>query len=215
MSTRMMMGGALVMLTALMGASPASAQAPEPDVRQVQRWAVRAHGLERSRDRAPSRARIANALPDVEVRATWLDSQDGRTLYREDHALDAQDRWTREAARQDAQDDHERRLMLTLRLRVDLSKLVFDPRELQAARAVEDRARRRAALRLQVADIFYRRRQHQLALAALPAADVTLRRQQALQIELHTARLDALTDGRFSRALRGRSRQGSALRAAR
>lgn len=195
---------AALVAVALVWPGRAAGQGAEPDVRQVQRWAVQAHGLEAARDASPSRARIANALPEVEVRATWLDSQDGRTLYREDHALDAQDRWTREASRQDTQDDHQRRLMLTLRLRVDLSRLAFDPRELQVRRAAEDRARRRATLRLQVADVFFQRQQHLATLAALPTAELTLRRQQRLLIALHTARLDALTDGRFSRALQAR-----------
>jgi hypothetical protein len=172
----------------------------EPEVRQVQQAALRATGLTNADEhRWASRARLAHILPEVRGEVAWLDQRDTEISYREDIEADSGELVT--DSRNDYVDDARLRGVYAVRLEWDLSGLVFDPDELDAAKAAERRHIARAELLQMVTDIYFERRRWQLELALIPRTHVRPRIEAQIEVERATAKLDAFTAGWFSEAL--------------
>lgn len=180
----------------------------EPPVRDVQRAALRATGLESAPEHGwAARARWSHVLPEVRGEVAWLDQRDIEFSYREDIETETDGIVTE--SRNDYVDDARLRGVYAVRLEWDLSGLIFDSDELKAARASERRHIARAELLQMVTDIYYERRRWQVELALTPRSHVRPRIEARLQVESATAKLDAFTNGWFS----GRLEQSQRARA--
>lgn len=169
----------------------------EPRIRAVHRAALMATGLRPSSEHNwGRRARLAHLLPEVQGEVAWLDQRDIETTYREDIESDGREVVT--DSRNDYVDDARLRGVYAIRLDWDLSGLVFDPDELDAARATERRHVARAELLQLVTRVYFERRRCQLELVMLPTEDVGKRLDATLCVQRGTAELDAYTGGWFS-----------------
>ncbi|MEM1348248.1 MAG: hypothetical protein AAGI01_06830 [Myxococcota bacterium] len=174
----------------------------EPQVGEVQRMALAYHRLDGALDVWSRRARWSGAAPDLEVRTTWQHT-DGDTLeYREDQVRGDTGLMLRDFVQNDLEQARQRRRITIVRARVELGRLVFEPREIQAAREASRRRLDRDRLLVRVAQVYHARRADQVRYALTPEEDVESRVLLLVEIQEHTATLDALTGGRFSRAAR-------------
>lgn len=170
-----------------------------PTIQQTQRAALRAWGLDGATSYG-SRARLAALLPQVEVQAGWRGQTLEEERFREDMFFDPEARslvmdGAQSVGRGQAEDMRE----VSVKVRLELGRLVFDPRELQAAREERAAAAQRERLLRQVTQLYYARRQSQAALLWLAPGQVERRLELMLAIERDGALLDALTDGWFGR----------------
>lgn len=178
----------------------------EPDVREVQRAALRATGLRNAKNRRwARRARLSHVLPEVRGEVAWLDQRDVEYSYREDIETEREGIVTE--SRNDYVDDARLRGVYAVRLEWDLSGLVFDADELDAAKAAERRHVARAELLQMVTDLYYERRRWQIELALTPRSHVRPRIEAQLEIDRATAKLDAFTGGWFSAELNDTARR--------
>ncbi|HTM21745.1 MAG TPA: hypothetical protein VL172_14585 [Kofleriaceae bacterium] len=159
--------------------------AREPSAEQVRRWALAACRLQGDpEDGWAHRARWSAALPRLSLRArrgTLVDRDRSSASSWVDSSLDV-DLW------------------LEARAEWDLSRLLFDERELRAAEA----ARRRRQLALEVARrvtaIYFQRRRLQVTAVYAPPDDPAAAARLRVRIDELGAQLDALTGGRFGSA---------------
>ncbi|MGM0556207.1 MAG: hypothetical protein ACQEVA_07495, partial [Myxococcota bacterium] len=119
--------------------------------------------------------------------------------YREDIEADSGEFVT--DSRNDYVDDARLRGVYAVRLEWDLSGLIYDPEELDAAKATERRYMARAELLQLVTDLYYERRRWQIELALIPRTHVRPRIEARLNVDRATAKLDAFTAGWFSKHL--------------
>jgi len=176
--------------------------AGEPRVSEVQRMALVYHGLDGQLDVWSRRARWSGAAPDIEVRTTWQHTHEDTRDYREDQVRDDAGLMLRDFVQNDLRDQQQRRRTTVVRARLELGRLVFEPREIQAAREASRRQLERDRLLVRIAEVYHTRRAHQVRYALTPEDDVESRVLLLVEIQEHTAALDALTGGRFSRAVR-------------
>lgn len=174
-----------------------------PSIEATLAAAARAMGEDGSRG-AAGRARLAGLLPQVELRAGWRGQTLEEERFREDLYYDP----TADALRQDGTQNLGRGQTqaareVSVRLRFELGRLVYDGQELQAAR--EERAWRqeRAKLFEEVTRRYYARRGHQAALLMAGPGQLERRLELMMAIEREGAMLDILTDGWFSRQEEG------------
>ena len=212
--TSRVLAAAIALVAAFAPVPPASAQQPsrvesvesqfedEPTVRQVQKAALRASGLGTAKARRwAARARLSHVLPKLSGEVAWLDQRDVEISYREDIEADERGEMIRDSARNDFVDDERLRSIYAIEAEWDLSGLVFDPEELDAAHAAERRQLARLELLQMVSDAYFERRRWQIELALTPRANLRKRLEARVSIQRATADLDALTDGWFSRKL--------------
>ncbi len=194
--------GALFFATALLGTPRAWAE--EPGVAEVRRAALRASGLALQGDAWTARMRRSHLIPEIDVRGGWDQRRDDTLDYREDQASDGFGTLRRDFVRQEHDLTEQRRATYQIRLHWRLSGLVFDPRELTAAR--HDQAIREARRRLeaQVIQVYFERRRRWVEREMLGPDMEDERAALDVEISWRTARLDALTRGWFSRELRAR-----------
>lgn len=206
----------VVALSCLMPSSIAWAQeldfnaAPSPHlppVQHVQNRALRVAGMTLQ---VPSftRMRMSNLIPTVELNLGWAQRADDESRYREDLNRLDEGALARDFIRQDTHQTQDHTRTVRVRLKFDLSKLIFDPRELQWTRLRTQQHALRAKMMRDVATLYWRRRHHELELAFAPKDDVEMRIKHHIQVQLHTAQLDALTGGWFSKSLAQRARKG-------
>lgn len=197
----------LAFTLAMLGTPRAWAQrAPEitePSPREVTRAALRASGLLRPTDWT-SRMRLSHLIPEVDVRGGWDQRRDDALDYREDQTLDGIGALRRDFVRQEQDIREQRRQTYQVRLRWQLSGLVFDPRELQAARHDEATRQARRRLEAEVLKVYFERRRRLVERTTLGPDMDDERRALDVEIAWRTARLDALTRGWFVRTLRAR-----------
>jgi len=212
----------LVRLALLAAAAPllggASEQAPDaartseavdprtrlsvPSAEDVRALVISAHGLERERFLRLSRnAGLAAWLPVLEIRVD-RNIEDDRTASRsrslsvsssgvylgpddESYGLATDDDWR-----------------IRVRAVWELDRLVYDRGELSALQREIDAMETRVRLVDQALKVYFARKKLVEQSLLAPPTDVAARAAQALEIEQLTARLDALTDGGFSRRLR-------------
>jgi hypothetical protein len=189
---------------------PASAYADEtaevlarlpcvPSVEATLAAAARALGEDTSRS-AASRARLAGLLPQVELRGSWRGETLEEERFREDLYYDP----AAAALRQDGTQNQGRGQAQTgrevsVRLRFELGRLVYDPQELQAAREARAWRQERAKLFEEVTRRYYARRGYQAALLMAGPGQLERRLELMVAIEREGAMLDALTGGWFTR----------------
>ena len=176
---------------------------PEPSPREVTRAALRASGLLHDPGWTP-RMRLSHLIPEIDVRGGWDQRRDDALDYREDQTLNGVGALRRDFVRQEQDISEQRRTTYQLRLRWRLSGLVFDPRELQAARHAETLRLARRRLEAEVLKVYFERRQRQVERALLGPDMDDERCALDVEIAWRTARLDALTRGWFVRTLRAR-----------
>lgn len=178
------------------------AMADEPSVEEVQQAALRASGYDQGdMDRWSSRARWSHALPEVRGEAAWLDQRDLQARYREDLESTEQGSLFRDRADNDFYDDARLRSVYQVDLEWDLGGLVYDRSEVTIAREVRMRRRARSQLLEDVSEAYYQRRKYLMEWMLTPKEQWRERLDLRLEIEHHTALIDALTGGWYGRAL--------------
>ena len=208
--------GAFVMLWGALPTNTVYAQSIEtltsrpahlPPIHRVQNHALRAAGL--TLHATPlARMRLSNLVPTVELDLGWGRRDDEESRYREDINRLGEGALSRDFIRQDAHRTQDHTRTIRVRLKLDLSRVIFDPRELQWTRLRAQRNALRADLMREVATLYWRRRHHELEFAITPSHDIELRIKHHVQMQLCSAQLDALTRGWFSRAVAQRARKG-------
>jgi hypothetical protein len=160
----------------------------EPTVAELRAAARRHAGLDPGRARGwARRARLAGLVPQLSVRAL-------RSIERDQGV-------TSSAASDRLEIDLGNDLLFEVRAGWELSRLVFDPAELRAAR---EGARLRldvTNLETEVTRLYYQRRRAQVDMLLTPPADAAEAARRRLELEELGAQLDALTGGALSRAL--------------
>ena len=191
---------ALLLLTSqCLWALPLMAAPPQPPtLARTHRAALRFHGLDERLDRWSRRARLSNLLPSVEVQAAWQTDRDEGTQYREDQLFDATSLSRRDSVRQERDQEQSRRQTYGVKLRFEPGALIFDARELQAARHAHQLAMHRAKLLDQISELYHQRQKTALELALTPITQLHERQLLELELSHHDARLDALTGGWWS-----------------
>jgi hypothetical protein len=170
----------------------------EPSIQQTQRAALRAWALDEETSLG-ARSRLAALLPQVEVRAGWKDSALDEERFREDLYLDPDAHALRQDGSQNTSRGQTQQTRdVSVRLRLELGRLVFDPRELQAQREERAADGQREKLLERVTQLYYTRRKSQVALLLLAPGQLERRLELILSIERDGALLDALTGGWFS-----------------
>ncbi len=172
----------------------------EPTERQTRAVALRYAGLSGELDPWSGRARLSNLIPTLELRATSTRRRDAQTEYREDQVRDANGDFYIDDARQDVDRLWREGDGLTLRARVDLGRVIFDPAELQSARLVEQLRARRARLGERVAQVYWARRRLIARLRLADPDELEERVDLLADVAQHTAELDALTGDWFTRS---------------
>jgi len=184
---------------------PAALALPLPSAEELRALVVRANGLNPERFRALAR-RAGNAawLPVLEIRVD-RNLEDDRSSSRsrslsvsstgvylgpddESWALATDDDWR-----------------FRVRAVWELDRLVYDRGELAALQREIDALDKRTRLVDQAFKTFFEWRRLRRARQLAPPSDAAGRAAQALKLEQLHARLDALTDGGFSRRLRATS----------
>lgn len=190
-----------LLLTAARARAQEAAPAPRstPTIEEVQRAALRYHGLAGDLDRWSRRARAANLLPRVEVGTSWQTQRDTKLQLREDQLLDEGQAWRLDQVRNEADTGRRRRDEYGVRARFELGGLIFDDRELSAQRVTRQLVDQRREVLLEVTERYYDRRQLLLELEQLPPDEVGRIARARLELERREAELDALTGGWFSR----------------
>lgn len=165
-----------------------------PSVAQVQTWTLESAGLrDVGRGVLVRQARLRGALPLVRLRGTY-----DRGARRSFDTLDLQD---------DRVEDADYRLGLWLEW--DLAELAAGPALAQAQREQRAQVELRQALLAQASMAYFDRRRL-LAEAALQISEsVGLATERQLRVDELDATLDALTGGRWSRALSQRGSLGA------
>ena len=175
----------------------------EPTVTQVQRAALGASGYRMGDlDDWSTRARWSHLLPKVSAEVLWLDQHDVETRYQEDIETNDVGQMHRDSARNYFIDDSRLRSIYALELDWELSGLVYDPAEASIAREVRARRKARRKLLIQVAELYFERRQRQLLLILTARSQWRKRLDLYIDLRQLTAQLDALTGQWFSRQLR-------------
>lgn len=165
----------------------------EPSVIDVQRAAAKyAHVNPGAYDSWITQANVANALPRRlrgMIRSTTEDQRDVRTTSSGTGSL----------SDLVSEDDD---LRLELRVEWDLSRLIFNPDKIRAARQVERLINQREDILTTVNKLFFARRQLQVEQEINPPESVQKALRAQLRIDGLTADLDALTGGWFSEEMR-------------
>ncbi len=176
--------------------------AREPSVEQVRQAALRASGYDRDDlDEWSSRARWSHVLPEVQGEVAWLDERDKRAKYQEDIETAETGKMYRDSARNDFIDDSRLRTVYAVELEWDLSGLIYDSSEPRIASEVRQRRKARRELLIDVGEAYYKRRRYLAELVLTPRSKWRERMELRLEADRQTARLDAMTNGWFSRAL--------------
>ena len=175
-----------------------------PMLGDVHRAALRFHGLDGNLDHWSRRARLTGLMPTVELQAGWRGEQDRETSYREDQrfdALGASSIASRDQVRNELDHGSSTQQTYGIKLRLDPGALVFDPRELQAARHAHTLALHRARLLDTVSELYFDRERARTRLATC----LPVRSEECvlLSIEIleYDARIDAMTGGWWSEHL--------------
>jgi hypothetical protein len=174
-------------------ASPGQAQRAfdnenEPTVEELRAAARRHAGLDPARARGwARRARGAALLPQLSLRAQ-------RAIARDQGVISSS---TSDRLEIDLGHD----LVLEARAVWDLSRLVFDPSELRAAREGARLLVDLTQLEHEVTRLYYQRRRAQLELFLSPPEDPGEHARRRLDLEQLGADLDVLTGGALTRAL--------------
>ena len=179
-----------------------------PSADDVRAMVISAHGLQRERFlRLARNAALAAWLPLLEVRVD-RNLEDDRTASRS-RSLSVSSSGIYLGPDDESfgvATDNDWRIRV--RAVWELDRLVYDRGELAALQREIDAVQLRARLVDQALKIFFERRALVQQKALAPPTDPAARMTQALEIEQFTARLDALTEGGFSRRLRA-SKGGS------
>ncbi len=175
----------------------------DPPVERVRQAALRAYGYAADDlDEWSSRARWSHLLPDVDGEVDWLDQNDSESRYREELATQDTGQMSRDSAMNYVVADSRLRSIYSVELQWDLSGLIYDKSEPRIASEVRRRREARQKLLVAVGEAYYQRRRYLIELVLTPSAKWRKRLDLRLQVDRQTARLDAMTNGWFSRALR-------------
>jgi len=160
----------------------------EPSVAELRSAARRHAGLEPGRAQGwARRSRLAGLFPQLTLRVLRAFERDeGVTTTSASDRLDI---------------DLGNDLVLEGRATWDLSRLVFDPAELRAAR---EGARLRVDLtnlESEVTRLYFQRRRAQVEMVLTPPADAAEEARRRLELEELGAQIDSLTGGALTRAL--------------
>jgi len=172
----------------------------EPSVREVQRAALRATGLDANPTASWSgRARHASYLPQ-QLTVEWVQrsdraSRDEATLTDDfDESYVLTDVTERELSRRDVGDRHD----IRLRAQWDLRGTVWHRDILAVANASRDHRDERMRVLLAVTDAYFLRRAAQIVLLLSPPDNAVDRAIREMELDAMTASLDAWTAGWFS-----------------
>lgn len=178
---------------------------PAPDIQRVQHHALLHHRLLKLDD-PRLRMRLSNLIPQVDLELGWITQLDQERRYREDlNRLDGGS-MHRDFIRQDALTTEDTRRTVRVRLRLDLGKLVFDPREVQWRRHQRMHHQARQQLLRTVNHVYWQRKKHQLQLLLVDKDDLEQVVHHHIQVQFLTAQLNGLTGGWFGRQLRRRAK---------
>lgn len=177
-----------------------------PDIHAVHHAALSHYGLvdDTNARKIKRRIRRANLLPDLEVRSMWRHQDDEETDYREDLDFDDLGLAIQDSARHDSTTGTTDQDTYSIALKFRLSRVVFDPQELDVDRAQSQRIQRRERLLTLVNDRYYERAHYQARQLTLELDD-----EERLLHQAHIARceadLDALTGGWFTQHMEGQT----------
>ncbi len=199
----------LITLSLWLLAAPLQAQTLEalvhtsprcPSVQKVQREALRHHHLDGPVDPWTGRARWSNAIPQLDAEVRWLDQHDDRADYREDLGTGAPGvgLLAPDDIRQQFVSGSRTQRVWRLRARVELGKLLFDPREVQIAAQTRQLVKARQEVLHEVTRRYHARMKHQLQLAITSPDDIEVALKLWIALQEDTAMLDALTGGWFT-----------------
>jgi hypothetical protein len=178
----------VALLLPALGARAHGVNENEPGVAELRAAARRHAGLDPGRARGwARRARLAGLIPQLSLRAL--------------RAIERDEGVTSSATTDRLEIDLGHDVVLEARASWDLSRLVFDPAELRAAR---EGARLRidvTNLEAEVTRLYYQRRRAQIEMSLSPSQDEAELARRRLDLEELGAQLDALTGGALTRAL--------------
>lgn len=196
----------LLPATALAQARPQTIEAlmdelePCPAFERVLSEAISAQGYQQLDETMGRRARLSNVLPKVDIELGADRDTLRQDRYREDFNRGVDYPFMRDFMRQDVEERSAQGQSIKLRLRFELGKLIYDPQEIAIRRLVAQERRAREQLIELVAQLYWRRRHHQLERLLLPVDDLEGRLHHTIEIELMGAQLNGLTRGWFYRA---------------
>lgn len=175
--------------------------ATEPSVAQVQTWAAQAGQVDPRAVAAWLRdARRFAALPELRVEYgfadDWSNDYDSFDAFGNPPTSEAA---ATEQVRTSA--GTGRKQDVGLKATWDLPSLVMSSERLRAIDQAIDAAKLRGALLDEVTRLYFERRRLQVDMALAPRPDAQGRVEDALKLAEATARIDAMTVGRFSAAL--------------
>lgn len=173
---------------------------PCPAFERVLSEAISAQGYQQLDETMGRRARLSNVLPKVEVELGADRDTLRQDRYREDFNRGVDYPFMRDFMRQDVEERSAQGQSIKLRLRLELGKLIYDPQEVAIRRLMAQERKAREQLIEVVAQLYWRRRHHQLERRLLPVDDLEGRLHHTIEIELMGAQLNGLTRGWFYRA---------------
>lgn len=200
-------GAMLALCVAYPVRSSAQEAAQTPALGDVHRATLRFHGLDGNLDRWSRRARLTGLMPTIELQAGWRGEQDRETSYREDQRFDALGASSastiasRDQVRNELDHGSSTQQTYGLKLRLDPGALVFDPRELQAARHAHQLALHRSRLLDRVSELYFDRERARARHASCRPVQSEECELLFIEILQSDARLDALTGGWWSEQL--------------
>lgn len=173
---------------------------PCPAFEQVLSQAIRAQGYQDQGELMGRRARLSNLLPRVELELGADRDTQRQDRYREDFNRGVDYPFMRDFMRQDVDERSASGQSIKVKLRFELGKLIYDPQELATRRLFAQERKARGQLIELVAQLYWRRRHHQLERLLLPVDDLEGRLHHTIEIELMGAQLNGLTRGWFYQA---------------
>ena len=174
---------------------------PSPPIEHVQHHALKSNHLHHFED-VRWRMRLSHVVPRLDLSLSWTHDLDKENRYREDLNRIEDGPFQRDFIRQDALQNQDTSRTIRLRARLDLGKLIFDPKEQQWQRAHRQHHVAKQRLLQHVSTLYWARQKHQLHLVLLDKDDIEQIIQHHIQIQLITSQLDGLTNGWFSKSLK-------------
>jgi len=177
----------------------------EPDVREVQRAALKHAGLDPETPKNwARRARTSNLVPELDGEVAWLDQTDRELAYDEEFDFDSESARGRDAADHGFAEDERVRKKYSIEAEFELGGVIFDRDEIYAARELRQQQTTRRKLVSTVSDLYYERRKKQVLRMITPESKWREQLELVMAIEKLTAKLDGLTGGWFRSELRSR-----------
>ncbi len=173
-----------------------------PPVHKVRQVALRQHNTLADINRLRRRARLANLLPEIQLRSTWRRQQDQEDDYREDHSFDDLGFALQDSARYDMKTGNIKQNTYSVSLTFNLPGLIFDRTEIDLSRFQTQHQESRDAISKRVNTLYFKRAEQLERLRTLELDEEEII-THTTNILFYNAELDAITGGWFSAQLEG------------